>query len=59
MSPQGWLIIDLKEYDLHMCLFVFIFWFQERVKKLKKDYGNVELGKTTVDMVKSIFAIYL
>ncbi|XP_028774338.1 citrate synthase, mitochondrial-like [Neltuma alba] len=24
---------------------------QERVKKLKKDYGQVELGKTTVDMV--------
>lgn len=26
-------------------------WLQERVKKLKKDHGNVELGKITVDMV--------
>ncbi|KAI4333208.1 hypothetical protein L6164_018045 [Bauhinia variegata] len=25
--------------------------YQERVKKLKKDYGKVELGNTTVDMV--------
>lgn len=26
-------------------------WLQERVKKLKKDHGSVELGKITVDMV--------
>lgn len=26
-------------------------WLQERVKKLKKDHANVDLGKTTLDMV--------
>jgi citrate synthase len=26
-------------------------WLQERVKKLKKDHGSVELGKITADMV--------
>lgn len=26
-------------------------WLQERVKKLKKDHGSVELGKVTADMV--------
>lgn len=32
-------------------------WLQERVKKLKKDHGNVELGKITVDMVTISFSI--
>ena len=35
-----------------MEVLIVIFFTQERLKKLKKERGNVELGNITVDMVR-------
>ena len=59
-------------FNIYICLasnlvemfliFISFFLFQERLKKIKKEHGNVQLGNITVDMVlfylKSLFIFW-